>query len=226
MLVKSQTENKWLLTGWEDNETATSADGAVRDASNATTAAPIRTRHSGDVAVSKNSIAQTSRESNISEEKNPDAVDWNGNREEPETRRSAAEEEDESLSEDWFGSRKEDGEQSKTPADTETDAPHSSPAATPSTPQGTGPEGEGSSGQVARATEDGGQVARATDEAQALAREKKVSIAEKASIEGLKSRIESAEKRLGAYKILQQEGMMTDEIRAQMRDVQESLVFF
>ncbi len=59
-----------------------------------------------------------------------------------------------------------------------------------------------------------------------MAREKKVAAAEKASIEGLKSRIESAEKRLGAYKILQQEGMMTDEIKAQMRDVQESLVFF
>ena len=42
--------------------------------------------------------------------------------------------------------------------------------------------------------------------------------AEKASIEGLQSRIESAEKRLGAYKILQQEGMMTDEIKAQMQD--------
>ena len=72
----------------------------------------------------------------------------------------------------------------------------------------------------------GTETRDAETEGQALAREKKVSIAEKASIEGLKSRIESAEKRLGAYQILQQEGMMTDEIRAQMRDVQESLEIF
>lgn len=142
----------------------------------------------------------------INVKENPeDAVDWAGNQE---TMYSPAEDEDEDG--DWIGNREEDGGQSKEPAVTETDAPHPSPAATPS------PKGEGS----------GGQVARATDEAQALAREKKVSIAEKASIEGLKSRIESAEKRLGAYKILQQEGMMTDEIRAQMRDVQESLEIF
>ena len=125
---------------------------------------------------------------------------------------SAADADDDSLGVDWIGSREENGGQTKTQAVTETDAPHPSPAATPS------PEGEGS--------ETGGQAARVTENAQAMAREKKVSIAEKASIEGLKSRIESAEKRLGAYQILQQEGMMTDEIRAQMRDVQESLEIF
>lgn len=125
---------------------------------------------------------------------------------------SAADADDDSLGVDWVGSWEENGGETKTQAVTETDAPHSSPAATPS------PEGEGS--------ETGGQAARVTENAQALAREKKVSIAEKASIEGLKSRIESAEKRLGAYQILQQEGMMTDEIRAQMRDVQESLEIF
>ena len=125
---------------------------------------------------------------------------------------SAADADDDSLGVDWIGNREENGGETKTHAVTETDAPHPSPAATPS------PEGEGS--------ETGGQAARVTENAQAMAREKKVSIAEKASIEGLKSRIESAEKRLGAYQILQQEGMMTDEIRAQMRDVQESLEIF
>ena len=132
--------------------------------------------------------------------------EWKNN----DIRFSPSEADDDSLGVDWIGSR-EEGE-TKTQAVTETDAPHPSPAATPS------PEGEGS--------ETGGQAARVTENAQAMAREKKVSIAEKASIEGLKSRIESAEKRLGAYQILQQEGMMTDEIRAQMRDVQESLEIF
>lgn len=125
---------------------------------------------------------------------------------------SAADADDDSLGVDWIGSREENGGQTKTQAVTATDAPHPSPAATPF------PEGGGS--------ETGGQAASVTENAQAMAREKKVSIAEKASIEGLKSRIESAEKRLGAYQILQQEGMMTDEIRAQMRDVQESLEIF
>ncbi len=132
--------------------------------------------------------------------------EWKNN----DIRFSPSDVDDDSLGVDWIGSR-EEGE-TKTQAVTETDAPHPSPAATPS------PEGEGS--------ETGGQNIRTTENAQAMAREKKVSIAEKASIEGLKSRIESAEKRLGAYQILQQEGMMTDEIRAQMRDVQESLEIF
>ncbi|MBQ1736131.1 MAG: hypothetical protein II038_14895, partial [Lachnospiraceae bacterium] len=132
--------------------------------------------------------------------------EWKNN----DIRFSPSDADDDSLGVDWIGSR-EEGE-TKTQAVTETDAPHPSPAATPS------PEGEGS--------ETGGQAARVTENAQAMAREKKVSIAEKASIEGLKSRIESAEKRLAAYQILQQEGMMTDEILAQMRDVQESLEIF
>ena len=164
------------------------------------------TEAGGDESSSINSI----RDNNPDVKTEDRGIDWNGNREEPEARLSAADADDDSLGVDWIGSR-EEGE-TKTQAVTETDAPHPSPAATPS------PEGEGS--------ETGGQAARVTENAQALAREKKVSIAEKASIEGLKSRIESEEKRLGAYQILQQEGMMTDEIRAQMRDVQESLEIF
>ena len=69
VLVKSQGANKWLLTGWEENETAASAVGEVHDSSNATTVTPIRTRRNGDATVSDNSIAQTTRKSNSSEEK-------------------------------------------------------------------------------------------------------------------------------------------------------------
>ena len=174
----------------------------------------IDTSEESDSAL-PNYEATTTSVSNIAEydsdvKTEDQGIDWNGNWEEPEARLSAADADDDSLGVDWIGSR-EEGE-TKTQAVTATDAPHPSPAATHS------PEGEGS--------ETGGQAARVTENAQAMAREKKVSIAEKASIEGLKSRIESAEKRLGAYQILQQEGMMTDEIRAQMRDVQESLEIF
>ena len=81
ILSKNQEANKWLLTGWKDNETAANAVGEVRDSSNATTVTPIRTRRNGDATVSVNNIAHYSEESNTSEEKNPDAVDWEGNRE-------------------------------------------------------------------------------------------------------------------------------------------------
>ena len=82
ILSKNQEANKWLLTGWKDNETAANAVGEVRDSSNATTVTPIRTRRNGDATVSDNNIAHSSEKSNTSEEKNPDAVDWEGNRKE------------------------------------------------------------------------------------------------------------------------------------------------
>ena len=83
VLVKSQGANKWLLTGWQNNETEASAVGEVRDSSNATTVTPIRTRRNGDATVSIDSIAQGKGKSNSNPAKSFDenSVDWNGNRE-------------------------------------------------------------------------------------------------------------------------------------------------
>ena len=62
VLVKSNDAKKWLLTGWENKETATNATGEVRDSSSATAVTPIRTRRNGDVTVSNNNIIQNSSE--------------------------------------------------------------------------------------------------------------------------------------------------------------------
>lgn len=64
VLSKEPGGNHWLLTGWENNETATNASGEVHDSAGATAATPTRTRRSGDAAVSDNSIHQTSENSN------------------------------------------------------------------------------------------------------------------------------------------------------------------
>lgn len=81
VLSKEPGNNHWLLTGWNENETEASASGEVHDSSAATAVTPTRTRRNGDATVSDNNIAHSSEESNTSEEKNPDAVDWEGNRE-------------------------------------------------------------------------------------------------------------------------------------------------
>ena len=165
------------------------------------------TEAGGDESSSINSI----RDNNPDVKTEDQGIDWNGNREEPEARLSAADADDDSLGVDWIGSREKNAD-ARTAASTETENPSSvtDKSVTPS------PEGEDS----------GTRDSEETGSYEAMAREKKVEQAEKASIEGLKSRIDSAEKRLGAYQILQQEGMMTDEILAQMRDVQESLEIY
>ena len=129
---------------------------------------------------------------------------------------SAADADDDSLGVDWIGSREKNAD-ARTAASTETENPSSvtDASVTPS------PEGEGS--------ETGGQAARVTENAQAMAREKKVSIAEKASIEGLKSRIDSAETRLRALNEMESTGLLAKdeqtqkEWKQQIKDVQESL---
>ncbi len=76
VLVKSNDDRKWLLTGWENEETATNASGEVRDSSSATAVTPIRTRRNGDVTVSNNSIIQQSDDNiNTSTQKNQSRSD-------------------------------------------------------------------------------------------------------------------------------------------------------
>lgn len=163
---------------------------------------------------SNDSIPQTEQSVNTNPE---DAVDWEGNREQ---RLSVSEDaDDDSLGVDWIGSREENAD-ARTAASTETENPSSvtEKSVTPS------PEGEGS--------ETGGQAARVTENAQAMAREKKVSIAEKASIEGLKSRIESAETRLRALNEMEATGLLAKDAQSQkewkqqIKDVEESLDIF
>ena len=76
VLVKSNDARKWLLTGWENEETATNATGEVRDSSSATAVTPIRTRRNGDVTVSNNIIIQQSYDNiNTSTQKNQSRSD-------------------------------------------------------------------------------------------------------------------------------------------------------
>ena len=57
VLSESTEGNHWLLTGWEiEKETIASANGEVRDSSEATAATPTLTRRNGDATVSDNSI--------------------------------------------------------------------------------------------------------------------------------------------------------------------------
>ena len=63
-MSKEPGENHWLLTGWENKETATNAAGEVHDSSDATTVTPTRTRRNGDVTVSNDSIRDSSENSN------------------------------------------------------------------------------------------------------------------------------------------------------------------
>ena len=51
VLDKTPGSNHWLLTGWENNETATNAAGEVHDSADATAAAPTRTRRGGAAGV-------------------------------------------------------------------------------------------------------------------------------------------------------------------------------
>lgn len=58
VLSKSPTENSWLLTGWEDEKTATSAIGEVYDSTDATAVETTRFRRNGDATASKDSISK------------------------------------------------------------------------------------------------------------------------------------------------------------------------
>lgn len=69
VLNKDPGENHWLLTGWENNETAPSATGEVHDSAGATAATTTRTRRSGDAAVSDNRVAQNGEEVKNGEKK-------------------------------------------------------------------------------------------------------------------------------------------------------------
>ncbi len=91
---------------------------------------------------------------------------------------------------------------------------------------------EGKGGQVARATEEnGGRPVTASTEAEGLAKEKKAEIAERASIEGLKSRIETEKRNLSKWKSLESAGLVTEaakkqELKKRIADVQETLDIF
>lgn len=95
--------------------------------------------------------------------------------------------------------------------------------------------------------EDGGQVARAADadeggrqgavpteaeDFEMLAREKKLALAEKVGIDGLKSRIETAESRLRMWKAMEKSGLMArdeksvKELKSRIADAQETLDIF
>lgn len=65
ILVKNAETGAWLLSGWENNETAANATGEVRDSSSATAVAPIRTRRNGDATASTDKISQDGEEVNI-----------------------------------------------------------------------------------------------------------------------------------------------------------------
>ena len=68
VLSKEPGSNHWLLTGWENNETATNATGEVHDSSDATAVTPTRTRRNGDVTVSDNTIRSSSENVNTRNE--------------------------------------------------------------------------------------------------------------------------------------------------------------
>ena len=74
--------------------------------------------------------------------------------------------------------------------------------------------------------ESGGRPVTASTEAEALAKEKKVEIAERASVEGLKSRITTAEERLKALKAAQKMGFQSKDVEKAVADVQETLRIF
>jgi len=58
VLSKEPDKNSWLLTGWDNAKTATSANGEVHDSSIATAVTPTRTRRNGDATVSNSTVAQ------------------------------------------------------------------------------------------------------------------------------------------------------------------------
>ena len=64
VLDKTPGSNHWLLTGWENNETATNAAGEVHDSADATAITPTRTRRNGDATVSNDSIRDSAGNSN------------------------------------------------------------------------------------------------------------------------------------------------------------------
>lgn len=121
-------------------------------------------------------------------------IDWTGKSSDNQRFSTSEDEEDDGLtfSGDLRRTYEEDGTQKEgTP-------PHPSPAATPS-PQGEGLE-TGETDSSAAPQNDSGE------DFEMLAREKKLALAEKVGIDGLKSRLESAEGRLRMWKGMEKSG--------------------